>query len=67
MYEPAVLHEHALMLGVRRSGHVDDNVHQRGRLRDLPVESSSLWLLRGNAAKVDDEVPNRAEAKGKAC
>ena len=48
------------MAGIGGSAHLEDDVHDRSRLRDLPVDSGG-GRGRGRLSEVDDEVANAPE------
>ena len=49
-----------LVGGVRISAHLEDNVHDRRRLRDLPMNTGGS-RSRGRLGKVDNEVADAPE------
>ena len=61
-HEPsrAVLHPDALVRSVRVGAHLKDNVHERSRLRDLPVDTRRAGSDR-RLGEVDDEVAHAPE------
>lgn len=60
---PSVFHPNALMSGIWCGGHVKYDIPQRSRLRDLPVNTSSLRLLWWDLTDIDNEIFDYPEAK----
>lgn len=55
-----VLHEYTLVLCTRGSRHLEDDVHERCSLRNLPVDTSRCAI---DLTEINDEVADGAEAE----
>lgn len=54
-----VLHEYTLVLSARGSRHLENDVHERRSLRNLPVDTSRCAI---DLTEINDEVADGAEA-----